>query len=503
MAADLIDITGNILSQNHICFETRLYEENTKFGILNFKAVTAEETTEELDIIFTVDCSGSMSDKCGDRRSKMDQTIHTLKNMISFFHEHPTVIANITVIAFDTTIYRIIDRIRVNENNYNDLIKRVDTIRPRGSTNIEFALNKSAELINRIRTEYPNNIISHIFMTDGEATDGNCEPEFLKTLVLADVKNAFIGFGTDHDAGLLNALSSVSGDSGYYFVDKLELAGLVYGEILHGIVYKLLTKAEIIIENGVIYDFKTNEWVTNLYIGDIVSEMNKTYNIKSESPSECKVNIKANMDGLTVLFPATFTEGEEDEDTKLDAHIYRQKTLELLYEVNQFVNRSKTRESPRHLLLPNNNGNSEKAELKAKLCRVLEEIKKYMTDNGLEDDKMLKNLCDDIYICYKSFDTRYGTMFCAARQTSQGSQRQYMTTTIDVLDRRRNAIPITLDDDLPSHTLSNFAETPYMTLQTTQIMYEISGIHDNNDDDGYNNGNDNDDDLVSVSTQQL
>ena len=94
-------------------------------------------------------------------------------------------------------------------------------------------------------------------MTDGEATDGSKDVAVLQTLVNTDITNAFIGFGVEHDASLLNSISSI-GKSAYYFIDKLESAGLVYGEILHGILYKLITKSEITIETGLVYNFNTN-----------------------------------------------------------------------------------------------------------------------------------------------------------------------------------------------------------------------------------------------------
>ena len=126
--ANLIDITSNILSQNTICFDSRNINtehitfpiQDAKFGILNFKAVTAEETSDELDFLFVVDCSGSMSDKCSDGRNKMQHITHTLKNMIMFFNEHPNIKINVTVNAFDTRIYKIIERTKITDENINE-----------------------------------------------------------------------------------------------------------------------------------------------------------------------------------------------------------------------------------------------------------------------------------------------------------------------------------------------------------------------------------------------
>ena len=60
-----------------------------------------------------------------------------------------------------------------------------------------------------------------------------------KTITKKTITNAFVGFGIDHDTVLFNKLGNLT-NSGYYFIDKLENAGLVYGEILHGVFYKYL-----------------------------------------------------------------------------------------------------------------------------------------------------------------------------------------------------------------------------------------------------------------------
>jgi hypothetical protein len=518
--AQLIDLTSSILSQNTICFETRNLDsekipvpiEDAKFGILNLSAVTSNETNDELDILFTVDCSGSMSDMCSDLRTKMQHIIHTLKNMIIFFHERPHIKINITIHAFDTIIYEVVTRTCISDENINDIILKVDKISPRGSTNIELALEESYRKIAELKRLYPDNTISHIFMTDGEATEGSKVITTLQSKIDSDVTNAFIGFGIEHDSVLLNGISSID-KSNYYFIDKLENAGLVYGEILHSIIYKVLDNVEIIIENGFIYNFKKNEWTTSLKIGDIVSESNKIFNIISSNPDECKAFVKGSLKDLIVMFPATKL---DEESLDLSCHIYRQRTLQLLYEVNDFCSRKREKEAE------NQNNNifqivhnedifvEEKKTLKSKLANLIEEIKKYMNDNSLNDDKILKNLCDDIYICYRTLGTKFGSMFCTARQTSQGTQRQYTAShTIDttehlfasssrrqiarsvldpILIRQSNPFNIDIDDDI-HHEVSDFGDAPYLTPQATQVMREISKVHNY--------------DELSESTQQL
>lgn len=499
MTTTFIDMTQNILSQNTVCFETRIINkehinvhlEDASFGILNFKAITSYETDEVLEFIFMIDCSGSMSDPCSDGRTKMQHITHTLKNMILFFNEHPKIKLYITVNAFDIQIYKIIERTNITEENLQDIIIKVDNIRPRGITDIEKALIDSSKKINDIKELYPTHKINHIFMTDGEATSGSNNIDQLKSYIVPDIdiSNIFIGFGIDHDSTLLNGIGSV-GKGSYYFIDKLESAGLVYGEILHSIVYKLLTDVEITVENGLIYDYKTNNWVNKLEICDIVSEANKIYNIASNNPEECRVEIQGTYTSdLRVKFPSIRIENAE-----LTTHLYRQRTLQLLYEVNEFSknNRRKNSDNDLFMFLSRKDENkdeneNEKSKIKIKLFDFINEMKNYMSENQLENDKILKNLCDDIYICYRTFGTKYGNMFCTARQTSQGTQRIYTASNTDDIGlsnfnlrmprlQRQTNVAFTGDEEPLVHEISRFADTPYLTPQSTQVIRSISDI---------------------------
>jgi hypothetical protein len=488
---------------------------DAKFGILNLHAISAPLSQKEQDCIFMVDCSGSMSDNCSDGRTKMQHILHTLKNIILYFKENPDINVHITIDAFDDKIYNILNRTKITPENFNEIISMLNEIVPRGSTNIELALNHVSERVNQIQTSFSNVNINHIFMTDGDATSGNRTPSFLANLVNQTIdNNSFIGFGIDHDSNLLNIISS-NDRSSYYFIDKLENSGLVYGEILHGILYKLLTNVQITIQNGLIYDFINNIWVDSLYVGEIVSEADKIYHIASSNTSNCVVTINAkilnNNDNILISI------SDQEEETDLTKYIYRQRTLQHLYIVSNFLKRKNEGKNYKEDILfylsranksSTNNKNQivfeeEEKLIKEQLKNFINEIKNYMSDNNLNDDKFLKNLCDDIYISYKTFGTKFGEMYNCARQASQGTQRSYTVsltpnniTPNNITPNNitpNNITPNNINTSRSSYKSNGYPSPPKLRRHTNNINF------DDDDDDDNNNNNNNDDNSIDLS----
>jgi hypothetical protein len=491
---------------------------DAKFGILNFNVLSCSVSEQEQDFVFTIDQSGSMSDICSDGRNKMRHIIHTLKNMILYFHDNRITNLHLTVFAFDDNFVTVIERTRISGDNLPEILIKVDSIQPRGSTNIELALKETGKYIARIRAENPLHNINHIFMTDGDATVGSKDHNILKSLVDPSVENAFIGFGSNHDSALLAHISDYK-KSSYHFIDALEKAGLVYGEILHGILYKYLTDVEVCVENGLIYDFKTNQWLDKLFIGDVAGEADKTYHLISNTPDNCNIILSCKNLGEEYSFAVCELVNPESNHTK---YVYRQKTLELLFEVSNLQKNkmelqklydsamgpvfSMKKQDSDDYILKFERIKDEEQLLKQKLREFFEQIKKYMSDNNLNDDSFLKNLCDDIYISHKTFGTTYGAMYSTARQTSQGAQRCYTVrdtpedegfanpnyiNTVPTLFRanrfnksnlfsettnliyNNNNISLQNPDDL-IHNLSCFDEAPYLTPTASRLMRDVS-----------------------------
>lgn len=505
---------------------------DAKFGILKLNAIYSPMSQDVHEFIFMVDRSGSMSDKCSDGRDKMQHIIHTLKNMINYFKDNKSAKVYVNIFAFDDKIEEIVERTDINEDNIDAIIVKINRINPRSSTDIEKALISIKSTINKIQLENPTHNICNIFMTDGDATAGNCNTSYLSGLVDRNITNAFIGFGLQHDAVLLNAVSN-GDNSSYYFIDKLENAGLIYGEILHGILYKLLKNPSIKITNGLIYDYKNNTWSTELKIVDIISESNKVYHITSSNPGSCCAVLKAQCIEDNVEVEYGFSIFNECLETDLSKHIFRQRTLQLLYKINKFIEKKNETNQSSHVFrrfrgfdnstIDDDNVSiiAEQELLKTEMKNFMSEMKKYMEDNNLNNDGFMKNLCDDIYISYRTFGTKFGAMYNTARQTSQGTQRCYTVShtpdendrnysrhsmrqprlmrqtnapTVnlysnnnnqtysfdDLLDNSQSTRLVTFDDDDDDmeHVISNFQDTPYLTPTATQLMREISNGND-------------------------
>lgn len=502
-------------------FETNQNENNViklpisdaHFGILNFNTVSSDITKNTKEFIFVIDQSGSMSDSCSDGRSKMHHITHTLKNMILYFYDNKIQSLYVTVFAFDSNFVSVIEKTQINDTNLQEILTKIDGIRPKTTTNIEQALKKTGEYISQVKTNNPLHNIYHIFMTDGEATHGSNDYTVLNKLIDTDIENIFIGFGTGHDSLMLNNISGHI-NSSYHFIDELEKAGLVYGEILHGILYRYLTNVEVTLDNGMIYDFKNNQWVSKLFIGNISGEAEKTYHLISNTPDSCNIILHFTKSNEKYLFAVCELINPQSNHMQ---YIYRQKTLELLFEVDN-LQKNKLRSQQLYMYKcfsiyetkceTDTNLNSNKEyELKEKLSTFLKEIKKYMSDNNLTDDCFLKNLCDDIYISYRTLGTVYGAMYNSARQISQGNQRCYAVSNTPkdyddesqllrsfdnisskpVLSRQINSLhslnlfnpddtrilKLLHPDDL-LHNCSNYNESPYKIPTANRLMRDIS-----------------------------
>jgi hypothetical protein len=98
-----------------------------------------------------------------------------------------------------------------------------------------------------------------------------------------------------------------------------------------------------------------------------------------------------------------------DQDLRKD--VFRQKTLECLFETNEY-----NKDHEFYCTI------NDDMQIKIKLRDLLKEMKKFMDDNALREDLFMKLLCDDIVTAFKTIGTSAGIMYTTSRQTSQATQ---------------------------------------------------------------------------------
>ena len=462
-------------------FGLDVIKEDERFGTLTLKMKKTKITQRPTMILFSIDNTASMDEYAYGKTTKMSVVIKTLQNIMTYLY---TVDAPVYVqlYTFNVEVRCVIDTILVNETNVeelDELIKKIEKIGANNSTDIGHALQIANEKMKEYNKTNPTHQIIHIFMTDGEPTAGECNAEKLSTMVNNTFPNIFVGFGEYHNVNLLKKLSE--NDTGdYQFVDNMENTSLIYGETLHRYLYPALQNVNICIANGLIYNWKTNSWVNELCEPVIIGDMEKIYHIKTINPNnfECDIYgvvcslhdddiengleiynkpqhiVKVSVSDRTMVsnyygslsfvedisFIDDFDEyysvyavlvGEKDrefysdvpilpalinqktekiEETNLAKYLYRQKTQELLYKAKESKHRDDNK------------------IVKRELNVFFKNIREYMNTNDLQDDKFMKNLCDDICIVYRTIGTHLGAMYNISRLTTQSRQQTYSAT---------------------------------------------------------------------------
>lgn len=528
----LIEFTTLRFHSTTIPYPVKIFnDEDTeyKFGILDIKIRSEIPITKKhIHMFFTIDASGSMSDICPDGRTKMEHIHHTLENMLRIFHENNESNISVHVQSFNNVIKTIIrDVPNIRDSNIEELVSLVSQkIKPCGSTNIELALEQASHEIENYNVSNPEHEIVHIFLTDGNITSGSLDYADLLELVPKNSTNIFIGYGLEHDSELLSHLSTTKGNE-YRFIDALEKAGLVYGEVIHSILYKAIEDITLICVNGELYDYKKNTWATEIQIGNLLSEQIKTFHVRSKNVDTCHISIC----GKTIIKTRQFQtiniyEKQIDisplhylsDINDLGIYIFRQRTQELLYESKEISENyykkmyayNPIRSFDEFEILDESVDILQKQQKahKEKLNEFHKSMINYMKDNNLENDPIMKMLCDDIYIAYKTTGTSLGTMYTFARQTSNGRQQTYMCSAthtqnlfetnlrpprITRLQRQTNAPTVefrgttqvfTFDNvvDDASNDIDNYAPSqdflsPFSSDGVVTLMREVSGNH--------------------------
>lgn len=431
------------------------------FGTLQIQMNETPQITNPLFILFNIDRSQSMDDMCPtDHKTKMEHAKHTTKKMLEILlkktYHYPPQTIYVQLLVFDDETAEIVPKTLLDATTITQINASIDSIKPQNSTNLELALTKSREIMENENEnendELLNDVSSEtymkteIFLTDGNATSGIKNIRKLTELSLYNTsekedndEHIYIGYGDDHNANLLQNLAQSRNNASYYFLDQIENSNLLFGEILHGILYPVLKNTTINMDNknSEIYDYKTNTWSNTIKIGPLLSESVKTYHVRTTQQQEQQQQqITATICAQKITPPNTPFEYhvphlKDNNPQDLTKYMFRQKVQEYLY-LSKYISNYIDESSKQMIIIPkderkrqNDRINSVKNDMKL----FMKYLKYYMKSHYLEHDKFHQTLYEDLYISYKTFATLKGAMYSGARQHSQGRQTSYIIST--------------------------------------------------------------------------
>ena len=488
-------------------------------GIIKLRIRGEIPITKEIHIDYNIDKSGSMTEPCKDGNTKMQHIKFALQNMLQIFHKKTEANISVRVQSFDDNVYTVLETVEDIKSNteeeLNAIIAKINTMSPEKCTNIEKTLIKTNAYLGPYIREYPSKRVAHILLTDGEITGGSKDKAYLKGLLNKDYPNIFLGYGLQHDNLLLTSLSSAGKYNEYRFIDNLEKSGLVYGEVIHQLLYTAIEDVILKAENCEIYDYLTNTWTTTLDIGHLISDQEKIYQIRSLKPKEALIAVYGRTihqsRQLEVLTHEIELQSHASPVTvstvpcDLTNYLFRQKTQELLFKTKEHLQnireyKDKDHQFKRYKSVFNDPKETDVLKtktdvLKKQLTDFFKSMLDYIEANKLKEDNFFKMLCDDIYIAIKSFDMKNGLMFAAARHTSQGRQQSYTpkfeepeaelepeSTTLrrgytlggrPALDLATTTTTKITKDDL-MYQLSQNDISPYSSIGQVKLMRDVS-----------------------------
>jgi hypothetical protein len=457
---------SSIISNKQLVFHNKtmpikLFENPTDiFGRLTITLAKTNKTKKPLFIKSTIDVSGSMDEDSDKNGTRLDYVKRTLIKMLQFLVKTVESDVWIQIDSFSNTFNTIIEKILLTTSNIDSLINDINEVTSDSMTNIGLAITESNKIIESVMKEHPEYKIIHLFLTDGDPTVGEKNTNKLANMVNSEHTNVFIGYGMQHNAELLKAFSNKGINNKYMLVDNFENTGLVYGEIVHSLLYSVLENGTITMSDGsLIYDAKTNCWKESIQIPSLISEKENIYHIKSINPANpitCSLsgNI-VNTDNTTNTFHCIIKQNESDEevDNDLSKYIFRQITMELLHKAA-------------------NIGIEDNISLlKQEMKTVFKKMKMYMNTNNLEEDIFMKILCEDIHISYSTLGSREGNMLSQSRNTSQIDQSCHRSGSAYVRGRNIRRI-VHLSDDENSNS-----DSDNDSVSTNVNKYDISNYN--------------------------
>jgi len=507
--------------------ENRRSSDQEKFGILHIDIPQVPMYKGTIVILFDIDKSGSMNDMCSDSSTKIQHIRHALKNFLSVLIQttknHPDITVRIGLCVFSHDAHNLFHLITdtnsalscdefgfitIHSDNIHAIYTKIDDIEPWGLTNIEKSLIYTQRCLREYHDVNPDQRLIHIQFTDGDATVGKKKYQELMEFVDDKYKHIFIGVGDEHDSYLLTNISQNTSLGEYRFIDQLDHAGLICGEILYDILFPYAfcdDPIHLIAGDGVkIYDWRINQWTSTLLIPPFSGNRSKDFQLRFESESgqdrdDIMIDIYSKTTRLDTAMVLPQLMNHVDNTllpNDLTQFILKQYTQEYLYEAIQyeltfradmpvllrddFVGTRLQRSTAMDMdmdMEPVGIGRILEKHIRDKLTHFHTILQRYQ-ERYLDDEsfkKFVQVLKDDIRITLKNLGTQFGYLYSTTRQTSQGHQYSYTPTGEENISLDETAdYPGNLERNITSYTNPDILDMMTQVQDTVRYGDDMS-----------------------------
>ena len=265
------------------------------YFLLSLSGGYISEDKENKAIIFVLDRSGSM------RGRKIEQAKEALEFMVNSLNKGD----EFAIITFSTDVEVLGDGL-MGWRDRERALSGIRDINAGGGTNIEGALLRAAELANKVE-KLP---VYVVFLTDGEPTVGERNPERLKDKIKKEWENGRLfvfGVGYDVNTELLELLTGEFRGRGEYVTPDEDLE-IVLSSFFSSIQTPVLTDVEI--DYGKIKVKKVHPEQP----GDLFAGSSITIAGMYENPGKTTITVKGKRKGREVVYEERFEFPGESEE---------------------------------------------------------------------------------------------------------------------------------------------------------------------------------------------
>lgn len=457
-----------------------------KNGVITLSVDENPIIQNKLNIVLSIDRSGSMINVMDNVKQCLLNIIYYLKDVYyEEFEKESELHLILTIIAFDHKLKYICKELDIkdltNDSLLEDITKNINQLHARGLTNIE-------NVFNDIDKFYKHNYTNcHIFMTDGEPTEGEEDREKLCKIINktgSKFDHSFLGFGIEHNSRILEYFMKNIQDSQYFYIDNIENAGMIYGEILHKVMYTKYQNIELSSDgcDYELYDPKTGEWCRSIKANSMGSGDKYIYNYRlnpkdsdiDDQLQEKTLAIYYNLVGsnrqtkyVTSLLDAIEDTIEDTNREVLDTIKNRPIVIDLMREYQEIFD-IKSRTSLMQ---------KKEKTLYERLNSLFDELSQKNETVDDKNKKLHQQLLDDLYIHIKLFNNKHSHMFCFTRYNAQVNQISYNITNINNCLRTTRYFE---DEDhiyvnnLNRHSLSQDPYGAFVTPYRSEMMRNVS-----------------------------